>query len=69
MLLFFFFTETAMESLREPQLIVRRQDCSRRVLPLRGGIHPLPHILDASHVSNQSEDRNIINLLTSTFGN
>ena len=49
-------TETSLESLRESQLIVRRQDCGHRVLHLRGGIHPLAHLLDASHVSNQGEE-------------
>ena len=45
-----------MESPREPQLVVRRQDCGRRVLPLRGGVHPLAHLLDSSRVSSQGEE-------------
>ena len=44
-----------MESPRESELVVRRQDLRYRFLPLRSGFHPLAHILDASRVSNKGE--------------
>ena len=47
--------EAVVESPRESKLVVRRQDLRHRFLPLRSGIHPLAHILDASRVSNKGE--------------